>query len=101
MTAAKITIKKPISKFWLQTPENIEQNHNHQINTASNRRIFVGALQDCWGYTKPKIKPTEDKPYPTRPSFSNPRYYIGKKKFLFYQLVEDKESNGGNKDDKL
>ena len=80
MTAAKITIKKPISKFWLQTPENIEQNHNHQINTASNRWIFVGALQDCWGYTKPKIKPTEDKPYPHKTVFLEPKILYWEKK---------------------
>ena len=49
MMAEKITIKKPISKFCLQTLHNVEEN-DYPINTieASTWRIFVGAVQDCW-----------------------------------------------------
>ena len=47
--AEKITIKKPISKFCLQTLHNVEEN-DYPINTieASTWQIFVGAVQDCW-----------------------------------------------------
>ena len=53
------------------------------------RRIFVGIVQDCWGYTKPRIKPLEAEPYSKRSYNSMPRYYIGKKKYLFYPVEED------------
>ena len=66
------------------------------------RRIFVGAVQDCWGYTKPRVKSLKVEPYPFKRSYhSMPRYYIGKKKYLFYPFVggdddeedEDEESS--------
>jgi hypothetical protein len=56
------------------------------------RRIFIGVVQDCWGYTKPRIKQLEAEPYSKRSYNSMPRYYIGKKKYLFYP-VEDRESS--------
>ena len=54
-------------------------------------RIFIGVVQDCWGYTKPKIKQLEPEPYSKRSYNSMPRYYIGKRKYLFYP-VEEEES---------
>ena len=57
------------------------------------RRIFIGVVQDCWGYTKPKIKPLEAEPYSKRSYNSMPRYYIGKKKYLFYPAEEDDSSS--------
>ena len=54
----------------------------------SRRRIFVGVVQDCWGFKKPKIKQLEAEPYPKRSYNSTPRYYIGKKKYLFYPVLE-------------
>ena len=53
------------------------------------RRIFIGVVQDCWGYTKPKIKHLEAEPYSKRSYNSMPRYYIGKKKYLFYPVEDD------------
>ena len=58
------------------------------------RRIFIGAIQECWGYTKPKIKQLEAEPYFKRSYNSLPRYFIGKRKYLFYPVeVEEDESS--------
>ena len=60
--------------------------------TKHKRRIFIGVVQDCWGYTKPRIKQLEVEPYSKRSYNSMPRYYIGKKKCLFYQVEDDESS---------
>lgn len=42
LMAGKITIKKPISKFWLQTPQNVEQNNDqYSLPSGDNRSILV------------------------------------------------------------
>jgi hypothetical protein len=57
------------------------------------RRIFIGDVQKCWGYTKPKIKPLEAEPHSFKRSYNSmPRYYIGKKKYLFYPIEDDESS---------
>ena len=55
-------------------------------------RIFIGVVQDCWGYKKPRIKLLKAEPYFKRSYNSMPRYYVGKKKYLFYP-VEEYESS--------
>ena len=56
------------------------------------RRIFIGIVQDCWGYTRPRVRQVEAEPYSKRSYNSMPRYYIGKKKYLFYPVEEDESS---------
>ena len=56
------------------------------------RRIFVGIVQDCWGYTKPRIRQLEAEPYLKRSYNSMPRFYVGKKKYLFYPVEDDDDS---------
>ena len=56
------------------------------------RRIFIGVVQDCWGYTKPRIRQLEAEPYSKRSYNSMPRYYVGKKKYLFYPVEDDESS---------
>ena len=56
------------------------------------RRIFIGIVQDCWGYTKPRVRQLEAEPYSKRSYNSMPRYYIGKKKYLFYPVEEEESS---------
>ena len=60
--------------------------------TKHKRRIFIGVVQDCWGYTKPRIKQLEAEPYSKRSYNSMPRYFIGKKKCLFYPVEDDESS---------
>ena len=57
------------------------------------RRIFVGVVQECWGYTKPRVKHLEAEPYSKRSYNSMPRYYIGKRKYLFYPVEEDESAS--------
>jgi hypothetical protein len=60
------------------------------------RRIFIGVLQESWGYTDPRIKPVETERCPKRSYNSMPRYYIGKKKYLFYPAVEEDEESSSS-----
>jgi len=69
-----------------QTTIRVKRKRKHK------RRIFIGVVQDCWGYTKPRIKQLEAEPYSKRSYNSMPRYYIGKKKYLFYPVEEDENS---------
>ncbi|KAF8815930.1 hypothetical protein BYT27DRAFT_6490046 [Phlegmacium glaucopus] len=62
------------------------------------RRVFVGMVQPCWGYSKPKIKLLKSEPYAKRSYNAMPRYYVGKKKYLFYQ-IEDEDSPLTSMDD--
>jgi hypothetical protein len=57
------------------------------------RRIFIGVVQESWGYTKPRIKQLEAEPYSKRSYNSMPRYFIGKRKYLFYPVEEDESSS--------
>ncbi|KAF8815921.1 hypothetical protein BYT27DRAFT_7186391 [Phlegmacium glaucopus] len=53
------------------------------------RRVFVGMVQPSWGYSKPKIKLLKSEPYAKRSYNAMPRYYVGKKKYLFYQIEDE------------
>jgi Zinc-finger domain of monoamine-oxidase A repressor R1 len=83
-TAAPATSEEPTTKIRVK---------KKRSKKKFRRRIFIGVVQDCWGYTKPKIKQLEAEPYSKRSYNSMPRYYIGKKKYLFYPVVEDDESS--------
>ena len=56
------------------------------------RRIFVGMVQPCWGYSKPTTKLLRSEPYAKRSYNAMPRYYVGKKKYLFYPIEDDESS---------
>lgn len=59
------------------------------------RRIFIGAVQACWGYTRPKIRLLKAETVAKRSYDSMPRYYIGKRKYLFYPIeAEEAEEEG-------
>lgn len=64
-----------------------------QVKTKMKRRTFIGMVQSCWGYTKPRVKLLKTEPYAKRSYDAMPRYYIGNKKYLFYPIEKDDESS--------
>ena len=77
----------------------MDQQPKPQVKMKKKRRVFVGIVQPCWGYTKPKIKLLKAEPYAKRSYDAMPRYYVGKKKFLFYPREEDSESSSTSMDE--